>query len=302
VKVGLILPLFSDDPGGVVAFARKAEELGFDGVFAFDHLFPRGAPSDRASPEAFATLSGVAAATHRIEVGTLVTRASLRPFGLLAKMVASLDDISGGRMILGIGTGDQIDGPEHETYGLPYLGERERREHLVETVRALKSVFRGEARPAGHWVPAVVGPLLPPPTAPGGPPVWVGGRADDVVRIAAREADAWNGWGLSLPGFARKARVLREAAAGAGRAVEATWAGILVMGRDEHEASAMLNARREKGMVETDVWVGSVSSLIRWLDGLETAGASWAVLVPAGPPDRVDLIAEHVLPHMRSRP
>jgi alkanesulfonate monooxygenase SsuD/methylene tetrahydromethanopterin reductase-like flavin-dependent oxidoreductase (luciferase family) len=74
------------------------------------------------------------------------------------------------------------------------------------------------------------------------------------------------------------------------------------MGRDEHEASAMLNARREKGMVETDVWVGSVSSLIRWLDGLETAGASWAVLVPAGPPDRVDLIAEHVLPHMRSRP
>ena len=302
MKLGLILPLFSDDPDRVIAFARKAEELGFDGVFAFDHLFPRGAPSDRASLEAFATLSGVAAATRRIEVGTLVVRVSLRPVGLLAKMVASTDDIGGGRMILGIGTGDQMDEPEHETYGLPNLGKWERREHLVETVRGLKAVFRGEAWPGGRWVPAVAGPLLPRAITPGGPPVWIGGRADDMVRIAAREAEAWNGWGLSLPGFARKARLLRETAAAAERAVEATWAGIVVVGKDEDETGAMLNTRRERGLPEADVWVGSVRSLLRWLGGLESSGASWAVLAPGGSPDRVDLIAERVLPHMRSRP
>jgi len=130
VKVGLVLPLFSGDPAKVLAFARHAEDLGYDGVFAFDHFFPPGAPRDRASLEAFSILAAVAAATERIAIGTLVTRASLRPAGLLAKLAVSLDDLSGGRMILGIGTGDPIDEPEHDAYGLPYLDKVERRAHV----------------------------------------------------------------------------------------------------------------------------------------------------------------------------
>lgn len=302
MKVGLILPLLSGDPAEVVAFARRAEALGYDGLFAFDHLFPRGGRSDRASLEAFATLSAVAAATDEIDVGTLVTRASLRAPGMLAKMVASVDDISGGRTILGIGTGDRTDEPEHGAYGLPFPGKLERREHLIETVRALRSVFRGEAWPGGDRVPALAGPLLPCPATPGGPRIWVGGRADEVVRIAAREADAWNGWGLSVSAFAGKVRVLREAAAAAGRVVEATWAGIAVAGEDEEEARAMLDARREKRVTDADVWAGSPPSMVTWLDGLEAEGACWAVLVAAGPADRIELIAEQVLPYLRSRP
>ena len=301
MRIGLVLPLFSGDAGRVVAFARRAESLGYDGVLAFDHFFPPGAPSDRPSLEAFAILSAVAAATQTLSVGTLVARASIRSPGLVAKMAASIDDISGGRMILGIGTGDPIDKPEHEAFGLAYLEKPERRVHLVETVRAVKSLFHGDTYPGGVGTPALTGPLLPPPPQPGGPQVWIGGQSDELVRIAAREADAWNGWGLSIPEFARKANVLRQAAAQAGRIVEATWAGIVVVGEDEDEAGRMLNARYKKGMLETNVWAGSADSLTWWFEGLETAGASWAVLVATGPADRPALVAERVFPNMRPR-
>jgi alkanesulfonate monooxygenase SsuD/methylene tetrahydromethanopterin reductase-like flavin-dependent oxidoreductase (luciferase family) len=299
VNVGLILPLFSGDPERVVSFAQRAEALGYDGVFAFDHFFPPGAPTDRPSLEAFASLSAVAVATERVTVGTLVTRASIRPAGLLAKMAAGVDDISGGRMVLGIGTGDPIDKPEHEAYGLAYLEKGERREHLVETVRAVKALFAGSPWPGGARIPPLNGPLLPPPVTPVGPPIWVGGFADEVVRIAAREADAWNGWGMSTPEFARKATLLREAAEG--REVAATWAGIVLVGEDEDDAGRLLDERVRKGLLETNVWSGSVRSLARWLDGLEGAGASWVVLVAAGPRDRVELIAEAALPNARPR-
>ena len=293
MNVGLILPLFSGDPQRVASFARRAEALGYDGVFAFDHFFPPGAPTDRPSLEAFTSLSAVAAATERVTVGTLVTRASIRPAGLLAKMAAGVDDVSGGRMVLGIGTGDPIDKPEHQAYGLTYLEKRERREHLIETVRAVKALFAGSPWLGGGRIPPVSGPLLPRPVTPGGPPVWIGGFADEVVRIAAREADAWNGWGMSIPEFARKANLLREAAEG--RDVAATWAGIVLVGQDEDDASRLLDARDRKGLLETNVWSGSVRSLAGWLDGLEGAGASWVVLVAAGPGDRIELIAEHAL-------
>jgi alkanesulfonate monooxygenase SsuD/methylene tetrahydromethanopterin reductase-like flavin-dependent oxidoreductase (luciferase family) len=285
----------------VLAFARRAEDHGYDGVVAFDHVFPPGAPSDRASLEAFSTLAAVAAATERISIGTLVTRASLRPVGLLAKLALGLDDVSGGRTILGIGTGDPIDRPEHEAYGLTYFEKAERRPHLVETVRAIRSLFRGEAWPGGERVGPISGPLLPRPARPGGPSVWVGGFADAVVELAAREADAWNGWGMSIPEFAKKADLLRRTAAGQGRTVEATWAGIVVVGRDEDEAGAMLERRSRRGMPEANVWAGSARSLVGWLERLEVAGSSWAVLVPAGPPDRVEIIAREVILHMRGR-
>src|SRR2546423_15543547 len=129
LKVGIILPMFSGDPGKVLEAARSAESLGFDGVFAFDHFFPPGGPPDRPALEAFTTLAAVAAATERVRLGTLVTRAVLRPPGLLAKLATTIDLISDGRMILAMGTGDPIDRPEHDAFGFPNLSVRDRRDH-----------------------------------------------------------------------------------------------------------------------------------------------------------------------------
>jgi alkanesulfonate monooxygenase SsuD/methylene tetrahydromethanopterin reductase-like flavin-dependent oxidoreductase (luciferase family) len=299
MKVGLVLPMFSGDAERVLAFARSAEELGFDGVFAFDHLFPPGAPADRPSLEAFTTLSAVAVATRTVAIGTLVTRASLRNAGLIAKLAATVDDVSGGgRMILGIGTGDPLDRPEHDVFGLPYLEKAERREHLVETVRAVRALFHGNGWEGGRHVPSMPGPLLPRPATPGGPPLWVGGFADAVVRLAGREADAWNGWGMGANEFGRKARLLRDEALAAGREASPTWAGILVVGRDDEEVVRRMRARAERGL-ETDVWGGTVRELVEWFLVLEELGATWAVVVPGGT-DQVELIAEEVIPHVGS--
>jgi alkanesulfonate monooxygenase SsuD/methylene tetrahydromethanopterin reductase-like flavin-dependent oxidoreductase (luciferase family) len=293
VQIGVILPLFSGDAGKVLAAAEEAEALGYGGVFAFDHFFPPGGAPDRPSLEALATLGAVAAVTERVRLGTLVTRASLRPAGLLAKSASWLDAASAGRFVLGLGTGDPIDRPEHEAYGIPMLSKSARREHLEETVVALKALFAGERYPGGRRVPAMDGPLRPPPVRPGGPPVWVGAQADEVVRLAGRLADGWNGWGLDPDPFARKVGVLREAAEG--RAVEATWAGIVLAGADEGETRALAERRRARGM-DDGTWTGTAEELAAHLGALARAGATWAVLVLAGPADRRALVAERVLP------
>ena len=289
--------MFSGDAARVLAFARRAEERGFDGVFAFDHLFPPGAPPDRPSLEAYATLTAVAAGTRSIAVGTLVTRATLRPVGMLAKLAAVVDDVSRGRMILGIGTGDHIDELEHQVFDIEYLGKTERREHLVETVRAIKALYGGVRWDGGSYVPAMTGPLLPPPVRPEGPPIWIGGFADAVVHLAAAEADAWNGWGMGVEEFTRKVRLLREAAGE--RPVSATWGGIVVVGRDDDEVGRLLDRRRARGM-EPAVWSGTTASLRAHLEALADAGSTWSVLVLGGPPDRLDVIADEVLPEPRS--
>lgn len=295
MKVGVILPMFSGDAGLVVAAAEEAESLGFDGAFAFDHFFPPGGAPDRPSLEAFATLAAVAARTERIALGTLVTRASLRPAGLLAKSVAWLDAASGGRFVLGIGTGDRTDRPEHEAYGLPMLGREDRRVHLEETIAALKDLFEGREHAGGRFVPPVAGPLLPGPAREGGPPIWLGGLADEVVRMAGRRAEGWNGWGVGPEVFRRKADLLAEEAAAAGRAAEASWAGIVLVGRDRAEAADLLERRRQRGM-QDEAWVGTTEELARHLRALADAGATWAALVHAGPRDRRELVAREVLP------
>lgn len=299
MKVGVVLPMATADVRKTLAVAVRAEALGFDGVFAFDHLFPPGAPSDHPSLEAFAILAAVGATTRRVRIGSLVARASLRSPGLLAKQATGLDAMTRARMILGIGSGDSLSRAEHEVYGVPYLGDRERREHLAETVRALKALFATDPWRGGEHVPPVAGPLLPPPRPEGGPPIWIGGRSQASVRLAGREADGWNGWGLTATGFSRRCDLLRRTANEAGRTVEATWAGIVIVGEDEREAEALNRERRRRVGPSADVWAGSAEALTGWIDRLGAAGASWAILLAAGTGDRMGLIAELVLPRVR---
>jgi alkanesulfonate monooxygenase SsuD/methylene tetrahydromethanopterin reductase-like flavin-dependent oxidoreductase (luciferase family) len=289
-RLGLLLPLFSGSPGRVLDAARRAEALGYDGVFAFDHFFPPGSAPDRPSLEAFTTLAAVGAVTERVAVGTLVARAQLRPAGLLAKMAAGIDDVTGGRMILGIGTGDPIDEPEHRAFGIPTLSKAERRTHLAELVAAVKALFRGDGWEGGEQVPAIAGPLLPPPVRAGGPPVWVGAQADEVVRLAGAVADGWNGWGSTPEEFARKATLLAEEAGATGREVEPTWAGIVLVGEDEAEAERLAAARAERGMSAEGVWIGGAERFTEHCRSLADAGATWIIAVAAGPADRAELI------------
>ena len=298
LRVGVILPMFSGDAAKVIAAANSSESLGYDGVFVFDHFFPPGGSPDRPALEAFTTLAAVAASTERVRVGTLVTRAVLRPPGLLAKMMSTIDLISGGRTILGIGTGDPIDLPEHHAFGFPNLTVRERRAHLAETVTALKALFEGRTYEGGQHVPPVAGPLLPPPVQAGGPTVWVGAQSDEVVKLAGRLADGWNGWGLGPEEFRSKAKLLAEEAEQAGRITEATWAGIVLVGEDDEEVEALLERRHRSNMIDALSWSGTAERFVEHLRDLADAGATWAIMVVAGPAGRRELIAERVLPSL----
>ena len=288
--------MFTKDPARTLDVAREAESLGFDGVFGSDHLLPVGGPRDGLALESFTTLAAAGAITARVAVGLLVTRAGLRPAGMIAKLGANLDAITQGRAILGLGTGDRLSEAEHDTFGFPIESPAVRTERLEETAQAVRALLSGTGYPGGRLVPPLGGPILPAPVRTGGPPLWIGGTSDRVVGVAARLADAWNGWGVSLRTFAEKVRLLDDlsSAGPAPRRVEATWGGIVLVGRDEREAARLAGDRAAQGR-EAPVFSGSAERAVEWLTTLKDAGATWTVLLLAGPSDRRVLVAEQVL-------
>jgi alkanesulfonate monooxygenase SsuD/methylene tetrahydromethanopterin reductase-like flavin-dependent oxidoreductase (luciferase family) len=156
-------------------------------------------------------------------------------------------------------------------------------------VEALRALFRGAAWPGGTRVPALTGPLLPP----GSPELWVGGRSDAVLGVAARVADAWNGWGDDAQGFAAKVARLRGLAGG--RAVTPTWSGIALVGETAADLERLLAERTAKGMSTDGVWTGTAAELRSFVHRLGEAGAAWFIVLPAGPIDRLDVIAEALI-------
>jgi alkanesulfonate monooxygenase SsuD/methylene tetrahydromethanopterin reductase-like flavin-dependent oxidoreductase (luciferase family) len=288
MRLGYSLPNFVSDPQSTLRAAERALELEVDGLFSTDHLFPPGSP-DKPSLEAFALLSALAARHPGVTLGTLVARASLRPAGILAKQAAALDQMTGGRFILGIGSGDQVSRDEHVRFGIPFAEEPADRVALLEEVaRGARALFEGRTWEGGEHVPRMTGPLRPA----GAPAIWVGGTSGPVLDVAGRVADAWNGWGLDAERFARSADRVRAAAGD--RAVEVTWGGIALVGEDRADLDALLRDRRDRDLPFHGMWSGTASDLRAFVGALTNAGCTWFVVLPAGPKDRLALIAEAV--------
>jgi alkanesulfonate monooxygenase SsuD/methylene tetrahydromethanopterin reductase-like flavin-dependent oxidoreductase (luciferase family) len=275
--------MFTDDPARPLAVAARAAAAGYEGVFAPDHLFPPGRP-DRPSLEPFSVLAAVAARHRALRVGTLVSRASIRPAGLLAKQGAALDHLSAGRAILGIGAGDSTSKAEHEAFGLPFRPAVERVAVMEETVQALRALFAGETWHGGDHVPPLLGPLLPP----GAPELWIGGRSEPVLAAAARCADAWNGWAMDAEGFRTAVTTVRRLADG--RDVAATWGGILLVGEDHSDLDRLRSERASRGL-SMDLWQGTPDELRTFAARLREAGADWMIVHPVGGDDRAELVA-----------
>ncbi|HEU5170964.1 MAG TPA: LLM class flavin-dependent oxidoreductase [Gemmatimonadales bacterium] len=171
--------------------ARVAEQVGFDSLWVGDHLLFRdpGLPP-RGPWEAWSTLAALAAVTEHVELGPLVASVSFHSPAMLAKKAATLDEISGGRLILGLGAG--WNEPEYRAFGFPFDHRFERFEEAFTIIRAL---LRGEeVTVAGryHQVEGCV--LRPAPRRPGGPPVMIGTTGRRMLHLAAQHADAWNAW------------------------------------------------------------------------------------------------------------
>jgi probable F420-dependent oxidoreductase len=189
-SVGTPLPSWAD----VRSYALAAEAAGLDSVWMFDHFFNRrddGSIQDMY--ESWTILSAVASVTERITLGSLVMCASFRSPGLLAKMAATLDEVSGGRLILGIGAGWHD--PEYEAFGYPTDRRATRYGETLAIVRRLLDgqhvTFSGEFNELRDAV------LAPAPSRR--IPILVAGDGPRVLRLAGRYADAWNLNGFGLP-------------------------------------------------------------------------------------------------------
>ena len=265
ILLGSTLPQFTGDPDPFVEGARRAEEVGLDSVWVFDHIWPLTGGKTRSILEAWTALSYVAAETTRIRIGTLVTRSSLRHPAVLAKMVATVADIAPGRLTVAIGSGDEANRAENESYGIPYYSGDARIPQLRSTVELMTRYLTQSSVDVENEFVQIEG-LPPSPRPDERPLVWVGGRGDDVLEVAALHADGWNGWGGTPRRFRQDASNVVELAED--KAIEISWAGQVVLGRDRHDAAERLGDRDPKRFV-----VGGPSEVAAALSPFVEAGA-----------------------------
>jgi probable F420-dependent oxidoreductase len=200
----------------IVAMARLAEEVGFDSVWVADHLLIRG-QEVKGPWEAFSILAALAAATSRVELGPLVACAGFRNPALLAKMADTLDEISGGRLILGLGAGWHA--PEYQAFGYPFDQRVSRFEEALQIISGL--LRDGQIDFEGRFYTARECELRPRGPRPHGPPILIGTRGARMLRLTARYADAWNGFystfGNQPDGLVERIAALDAACAAVGR-------------------------------------------------------------------------------------
>jgi probable F420-dependent oxidoreductase len=171
--------------------AGAAEEAGFDSIWVGDHLLYRDPDRPPTGPwEAWSVLAALAAVTQRVELGPLVASVSFHNPAMLAKKAATIDDISGGRLILGLGAG--WNEPEYRAFGFPFDHRVDRFEEAFTIIRGL--LREGQVDFAGRYHQARECLLLPPPPRATGPPLLIGTTGPRMLRLAAAHADAWNAW------------------------------------------------------------------------------------------------------------
>ncbi|MFI0350428.1 LLM class F420-dependent oxidoreductase [Actinomadura sp. 9N407] len=180
----------------LLSVAKATEDLGFDAFYRSDHYLKMGDVSGEPGPtDAWVTLGALARETSRIRLGTLMTAATFRLPGPLAIAVAQVDQMSGGRVDFGIGTG-WFDA-EHTMYGIPFPSLNERFERLEEQLEIITGLWRTPAGETfdydGRHYTLADSPALPKPVRPEGPPVLIGGfGAKRTPRLAAAHADEYN--------------------------------------------------------------------------------------------------------------
>jgi probable F420-dependent oxidoreductase len=272
LRIGVQLPEVERDVRWTeyVAMARAAEETGFDSIWVGDHLLYRGDGRPERGPwDAWTLLAGLAAATERVALGPLVACLAFHPPGVLARMAATVDEVSGGRLVLGVGAG--WNEAEFRAFGIPFDRRAARFEEAFEIVRRLLGGERVTFRGRFHEVRDAV--LLPRPARR--PPIMVGSGGERVLRAALPHADAWNVWfdlyGNTPEGFARANEAVTRICAAVGRdpATVARSACVFVV----------LDRSAPERPIEVPPLEGGAERIAAGLRELAEAGADEAILV-----------------------
>lgn len=277
MHVGLVLPQVSASWDFAKDWAHHAEEVGCDSVWVVDHVL--GFPPERGILEAWTMMSAVGAITERVEVGAQVLCQSFRNPALLAKMAATLDDVTSGRLRMLVGAGWHE--PEYRAFGWDFPSPGDRIEGLRDTVRILKGLLSphpdGFTYEGTHYsVRDCVNVPLERTI-----PIEVGGGGDRLLRLVAEEADGFNSPGALLPRIDDRLDHLRKACEDAGRSIDdlrLTCQIVCATGDDEaaeHPGLAMFSP--SEGLI------GSVEQTVQRAGELQELGfTGFHVIVPPG--------------------
>jgi len=254
------------------SMALAAEEVGFDSIFMGDHLLYRGNTKPERGPwEAWTMLSALAAVTRRVRLGPLVACTAFHPPGLIAKAAAAIQEVSGGRFVLGLGAGWNEE--EFRAFGIPFDHRVDRFEEAFTIIRRLLDAERVTLDGRFHRVDDAV--LLPRP--PRKPTLMIGSTGPRVLSIALPHVDAWNTWydatGNTPEGFARESAKVTVAAEQLGRdpsSIERSSCVLVVLDRSAGERPVEAGTRPLEGPPDR---------IAAGLRELAEAGADEAILV-----------------------
>ena len=273
MEVGVQLPEVERDVRWpeYLALARAAEEVGLDSIWLGDHLLYRGDGREERGPwEAWTLLAALAAVTERVRLGPLVACASFHPPGLIAKMAATIDEISARRFVLGLGAG--WNETEYRAFGLSSDHRVARFAESFEIVRRLVAGERATLR--GRFWQAVDAVLLPPPARR--VPLMVGATGARMLAITLPHVEAWNCWyswyGNTVEGFAELSARIDAAAERAGRSPRSVARSACVL--VELDAAAVRRPGSDEGIRPV-----APEALAEHLAALAAAGADEAILV-----------------------
>jgi alkanesulfonate monooxygenase SsuD/methylene tetrahydromethanopterin reductase-like flavin-dependent oxidoreductase (luciferase family) len=276
MQFGVIFPMSEESLDGraprfadLVAMTRAAEAVGFDVAWFPDHFVFQW-PPDFASVgawECFTMIAGVAAQTERIGLGTMVACTGFRNAGVTAKMAEAIDEISGGRFILGLGAGWHE--PEYRMFGYPFDYRASRFEDAVKIIQPLLAT--GAVDYEGRFSQAPQAVNRPRGPRPDGPPIIVGTSGERMLRLTARYADAWNTVWHTEPGPALEDMAkLDLACAEVGRdpqSIVRTVGGIIAMPGFEGDASRRITGEPEEiAAVLRGFQEAGFRHFIAWLD------------------------------------
>ncbi|MEV4723162.1 LLM class F420-dependent oxidoreductase [Micromonospora humida] len=292
----------------LLTVARAAEDAGYGAFFRSDHYVAMGSSTGEPGPtDAWTTLAGLARDTTRIRLGTLVTAATFRLPGPLAITVAQVDQMSGGRVELGIGAGWFAE--EHTAYGIPFppVGERfDRLEEQLAVITGLWATPAGERFDhAGKHYPVSNSPALPKPVQQPHPPILLGGKGPKrTPRLAARYADEFNLPFVSVEETVAQFGRVRAACAEAGRDPGTLrWSNALVLccGRDDAEVARRAAViGREPAELRQNGVAGTPAEVVDTIGRYAEAGSEriYLQVLDLADLDQLELVAAEVMPQL----
>ncbi len=297
------------DYGRQLAVARAAEELGFGAFFRSDHYLKMGDVTGLPGPtDAWITLAGLARETSRIRLGTLMSAATFRYPGPLAIAVAQVDEMSAGRVELGLGTG--WFGAEHAAYGIPFPALAERFGRLEEQLKIITGLWETPEGKSfsfdGSYYTLTDSPALPKPSQRPRPPILVGGHGQSrTPRLAAQYADEFNIVFVSPAQTGAAFSRVRAACQAAGRdpaSLVYSAGQVVCCGRTGTEVGRRAAAiGREVAELQDSGLAGSPGQIVDKLHRFASLGTSrmYLQVLDLHDLDHLELIATEVMPHLR---